>query len=113
MNNSKNESYKYAIRQILALCLLVLFGVFQFVQFYHHHDNRSSKTVTAKSNKIDHKCVICDFVAKKQNSHLEHQETALPVAILLPISSEGFHYQTNWYAAYTILTDNKGPPALV
>jgi len=96
-----------------ALALLLLFSAFQIIQFHHHHDDVPVKTPTDKSARItvSQKCDICDYVLKKQNSHLEHQEITIPVVQSLPLSHVGFHYQTHWYFAYPILTDNKGPPA--
>jgi hypothetical protein len=104
---------KNIFRQVLAGGLLVLFCVFQFVQYHHHHGNGSNQAASTKSSNIHPKCDICDFVAKKQNSHLEPIQITVPVTVVLPVSTSGFHYQTNWYFAYAILTDNKGPPSYI
>ena len=91
----------------------MLFCVFQLVQFHHHHGSDSLNTATSKSTNIHPKCDICDFVTKKQNSNLAHQEITVPQSVMIPVSFDGFHYQTNWSFAYAILTDNKGPPSLI
>lgn len=100
-------------RQIIAMCLLLLFCTFQYIQHHHHHGQITVKAGNDKSTNIHPKCDICDFVAKKQNSYLEHSDIGVPAVATLPLSSIGFHYQTNWYFAYAILTDNKGPPSSI
>lgn len=108
---NKNTIFdKKIARQTLGMLLLMLFSVFQFIQYHHHHHPSHKKTATEKSINISQQCELCDFVLKKQNSHLEALHLSLPAAPDLPISKEGFHYQANWSAAYALLTDNKGPP---
>lgn len=91
--------------------MVLLFSFFQYIQYHHHHADLPIKSSSAKSSSVHPKCDICDFVAKKQNSHLEFQEIEVPSATALPLSIIGFHYQANAYFAYAILTDNKGPPS--
>lgn len=103
---------KVLIRQFLALLLLSLFVVCQYLQFHHYHPVSSAK-VDPKTSNISHQCEICDFVIKKYHSFLSPiQPSVSALSTAFSISNISF-YCSELCCESCIIDFNKGPPSLM